>query len=49
MANATAVRFDGSDLLPGGGPNLGAELQKAIQGQTVDWASFQIKTAWANE
>jgi alpha-glucoside transport system substrate-binding protein len=51
VANATAVRFDGSDLLPGGGPNLGAELQKAIQGQTVDWASFQaqIKTAWDNE
>jgi alpha-glucoside transport system substrate-binding protein len=51
VADATAVRFDGSDLLPGGGPNLGAELQKAIQGQTVDWASFQsqIKTAWANE
>src|SRR5215212_5481752 len=51
VANATAVRFDGSDLLPGGGPDLGAELQKAIQGQTVDWASFQsqIKTAWSNE
>ncbi|HET7703612.1 MAG TPA: extracellular solute-binding protein [Candidatus Limnocylindrales bacterium] len=51
VANATAVRFDGSDLLPGGGPNLGAELQKAIQGQTVDWASFQqqIQTAWSNE
>ena len=51
VANATAVRFDGSDLLPGGGPNLGAELQKAIQGQTVDWASFQsqIKTAWDSE
>lgn len=51
VANASAVRFDGSDLLPGGGPNLGAELQKAIQGQTVDWASFQqqIQTAWGNE
>jgi alpha-glucoside transport system substrate-binding protein len=51
VAEASAVRFDGSDLLPGGGPNLGAELQKAIQGQTVDWASFQsqIKTAWDNE
>ena len=51
VANATAVRFDGSDLLPAGGPNLGAELQKAIQGQTVDWASFQsqIQTAWTNE
>jgi alpha-glucoside transport system substrate-binding protein len=51
VANASAVRFDGSDLLPGGGPDLGAELQKAIQGQTVDWASFQtqIQTAWSNE
>ena len=51
VANATAVRFDGSDLLPGGGPDLGAELQKAIQGQTVDWASYQtqIQTAWGNE
>ena len=51
VANASAVRFDGSDLLPGGGPDLGAELQKAIQGQTVDWASFQtqIQTAWGNE
>ncbi len=51
VANASAVRFDGSDLLPGGGPDLGAELQKALQGQTVDWASFQtqIQTAWANE
>jgi ABC-type glycerol-3-phosphate transport system substrate-binding protein len=51
VANASAVRFDGSDLLPAGGPDLGAELQKAIQGQTVDWASFQsqIQTAWSNE
>ena len=51
VANASAVKFDGSDLLPGGGPDLGAELQKAIQGQTVDWAAFQsgIKTAWQNE
>jgi alpha-glucoside transport system substrate-binding protein len=51
VANASAVRFDGSDLLPSGGPDLGAELQKAIQGQTVDWASFQsqIQTAWQNE
>jgi len=51
VAEATAVRFDGSDLLPAGGPDLGAELQKVIQGQTVDWASFQtqIQTAWDNE
>jgi len=51
VANATAVRYDGSDLLPAGAPDLGAELQKAIQGQTPDWASFQtqVKTAWGNE
>ncbi len=51
VANASAVRYDGSDLLPGGGPDLGAELQKALQGQTVDWASFQsqIQGAWNNE
>jgi len=51
VADASAVRMDGSDLLPGGGPDLGAELQKAIQGQTVDWAAFQsgIQTAWTNE
>jgi len=51
VAGASAVKYDGSDLLPGGGPDLGAELQKAIQGQTVDWASFQsqIQTAWTNE
>lgn len=51
VANASAVRYDGSDLLPAGGPDLGAELQKALQGQAVDWASFQsqIQTAWSNE
>lgn len=51
VANATAVRYDGSDLLPAGAPDLGAELQKAIQGQTVDWASYQtqVKAAWDKE
>ena len=51
VTGATAVRFDGSDLLPAGSPDLGAELQKAIAGQTVDWASFesQVKAAWAAE
>ncbi len=51
VANASAVRYDGSDLLPAGGPDLGAELQKALQGNAVDWASFQaqIQTAWSNE
>src|SRR5256885_3567751 len=52
VANASAVRFDGSDLLPsGGGDNLGAALQTAIQGKTVDWAAFDaaMKTKWNAE
>jgi alpha-glucoside transport system substrate-binding protein len=51
VTGATAVRFDGSDLLPSGSPDLGAELQKAISGTAVDWASFesQVKAAWAAE
>lgn len=51
VADATVVRFDGSDLLPAGSPDLGAELQKAISGQTVDWASFeqQVRLAWDSE
>jgi alpha-glucoside transport system substrate-binding protein len=51
VTGASVVKFDGSDLLPAGSPDLGAELQKAIAGTAVDWASFdsQVKTAWANE
>ena len=51
VTGASVVKFDGSDLLPAGSPDLGAELQKAIAGSTVDWASFenQVKTAWGNE
>src|SRR2546423_1810156 len=52
VANASAVRFDGSDLLPSGGAdNLGAALQTAIQGKTVDWAAFDaaMKTKWNAE
>jgi ABC-type glycerol-3-phosphate transport system substrate-binding protein len=52
VANASAVRFDGSDLLPGsGGDKMGAELQKAIQGQAPDWAGFQsqLTTLWTDE
>jgi hypothetical protein len=52
VANATAVRFDGSDLLPsGGGDDLGAALQDAIQGKTVDWAAFEtsMQTKWKAE
>jgi alpha-glucoside transport system substrate-binding protein len=52
VAGASAVRFDGSDLLPsGGGDNLGAALQTAIQGKTVDWAAFEtaMQTKWKAE
>jgi len=51
VTGASVVKFDGSDLLPAGSPDLGAELQKAIAGSTVDWAGFesQVKTAWDNE
>lgn len=52
VANASAVRFDGSDLLPsGGGDDMGAALQDAIQGKTVDWAKFEtnMQTKWKAE
>jgi alpha-glucoside transport system substrate-binding protein len=51
VTGASVVKFDGSDLLPAGSPDLGAELQKAIAGSAVDWAAFeaQVKTAWTNE
>jgi len=52
VANASAVRFDGSDLLPsGGGDELGAALQNAIQGKAVDWAKFEstMQTKWKAE
>jgi len=53
VANASAVRFDGSDLLPAGGPNLGALLQQAIQGNDVapllDQFQGEVTTAWENE
>jgi alpha-glucoside transport system substrate-binding protein len=52
VTGATAVRFDGSDLLPGtAGGDLGTELQNAIGGKTVDWAAFEskVKAAWAAE
>src|SRR6202158_5945357 len=42
VAGATAVRFDGSDTLPsGGGDDMGAALQDALKGKTVDWAKFE--------
>lgn len=52
VANATAVRFDGSDLLPsGGGDDMGAALQDAIQGKSVDWAKLEqsMQTKWKAE
>lgn len=55
VAGASAVRFDGSDLLPAsfGGGQLGALLQSAIRGDDVVplLASFeeQIAAAWASE
>ena len=52
VANAPAVRFDGSDLLPsGGGDDMGAALQDALRGKTVDWAKFEssIKAKWKAE
>jgi alpha-glucoside transport system substrate-binding protein len=52
VANASAVRYDGSDLLPsGGGDDMGAALQTAIQGKTVDWAKFEaaMQTKWKAE
>ena len=52
VANATAVRFDGSDLLPsGGGDDLGAALQDALRARTVDWAKFEtaMQTKWKAE
>ena len=52
VANATAVRFDGSDLLPsGGGDDMGAALQDALRGKTVDWAKFEqsIQAKWKAE
>jgi hypothetical protein len=52
VANASAVRFDGSDLLPsGGGDDMGAALQDAIQGKTVDWAKFEqgMQSKWKSE
>ena len=52
MTGASVVKFDGSDLLPAGSPDLGAELQKAIARihRGLGRASrTQVKTAWDNE
>jgi alpha-glucoside transport system substrate-binding protein len=52
VAGATAVRFDGSDLLPsGGGDDMGAALQDALKGKAVDWAKFEtaMQAKWTAE
>ena len=44
VAGASAVRFDGSDLLPsGGGDDMGAALQDALRGKPVDWGAVETK------
>ena len=53
LTEASAIRYDGSDLLPAGiqGEQMGALLQRAIAGQKIDWADFQsrVKAAWDAE
>jgi ABC-type glycerol-3-phosphate transport system substrate-binding protein len=53
LTNADQIRYDGADLLPAGisGEGLGALLQRAIRGDTIDWADFQtrVKAAWDAE
>jgi ABC-type glycerol-3-phosphate transport system substrate-binding protein len=53
LTSAAAIRYDGSDLLPAGiaGEGLGALLQRAIRGDTIDWADYQtrVKAAWDAE
>jgi alpha-glucoside transport system substrate-binding protein len=53
LKDAAEIRYDGADLLPAGiaGEGLGALLQRAIAGDTIDWADFQtrVKAAWDAE
>jgi alpha-glucoside transport system substrate-binding protein len=53
VANAPAVRFDGQDLLPAGGPDFGAMLQSVIKGEAIDGLvgpfNTAQKAAWAAE
>jgi alpha-glucoside transport system substrate-binding protein len=53
VAGASAVVYDGSDTLPAGAPDMGAMLQKVIQGQDVTGllSTFNdgVKKAWADE
>ncbi|HEX2766016.1 MAG TPA: ABC transporter substrate-binding protein [Candidatus Limnocylindria bacterium] len=49
VANAEAVRFDGSDLLPAGSPDLGATLQTAISNPDgIDQALEEFQTGVEN-
>jgi len=49
VANAEAVRFDGSDLLPAGAPDLGATLQTALSNPSgVDTALEEFQTGVEN-
>lgn len=49
VANAEAVRFDGSDLLPAGSPDLGATLQTALSNpDNIDSALEDLQTGVEN-
>jgi ABC-type glycerol-3-phosphate transport system substrate-binding protein len=47
------IRYDGSDLLPAGvaGEGLGPLLQRALRGDTIDWAEFEgrVQAGWDAE
>ena len=53
LTGADQIRYDGADLLSAGiaGEGLGALLQRAIRGDTIDWADYQtrVKAAWDAE
>jgi len=53
VSGASAVVYDGSDTLPAGAPDMGAMLQKVIQGQdtTQLLTDFNtgVKKAWTDE
>jgi alpha-glucoside transport system substrate-binding protein len=49
VADAEAVRFDGSDLLPAGSPDLGAALQTALSNPDgIDTALEELQTGVEN-
>jgi alpha-glucoside transport system substrate-binding protein len=53
VAGASAVVYDGSDTLPAGAPDMGAMLQKVIQGQDtaglLSTFNTAVKQAWSDE